>query len=99
MQKLRIGNVIRTAYGSNEIVAEVMKKGVTTISLKYSSSKSFHNYETTYPEYCDCNEPECEDCKTGREIKIGHLGLDRATFLADNVEDWIKKTLLAGFKI
>jgi hypothetical protein len=101
---MRTGNIVKTFYGDVVIISNVRDNYVSWISANHSNSSGGTQIITTEDEVvCDCLieccEPsiDCPDCKgTGMMTKTIH-GMDKATYLADNMFDYIKKRMLMNF--
>lgn len=101
MSKFVSGNVIKTAYGSIEIVTNVRANGyVDTIFVKHSNSGAVHSpIDLVELEDCACEEDDCYYCETGTKKERIRYGMESAELLAKTVSEWITKVLLGGFDI
>lgn len=90
--KFATGNVIKTAYGSIEIVTDVRDDGyTTTIPIDYTNSSAGHqakSYEVD--EWCYCGD--CEYCNEDKPSKRIVFGMDKATLVARTIKEWIIKS-------
>jgi len=102
---MRIGNIVKTVYGSIVIITRVDSNYVHWISATHGNSSGGTNILTTEIETdCDCvfeccGQPdlECLNCKgTGKIIEIKY-GMDKAIILADNMFEYIKTRMLKNF--
>ena len=101
---MRTGNIYKTAYGGIVIISKVTDDYVHWISATHGNCQGGTNKVTTETEVTcdcliDCCEPsiDCPDCHgTGMMKKTIH-GMDKATYLADNMFDYIKSRLLKNF--
>lgn len=88
------GNVIKTAYGSIEIVTDVRDDGyTTTIPIDYTNSSAGYqakSYEVE--EWCDWYCTGCEYCDEGKPYKRTVFGMDKATLVASTIKEWIIKS-------
>lgn len=102
---MRTGNIVKTAYGDIVIITTVNDKNVNWISASHANSSGSTPQITTETEVdCDCvseccGQPDidCPDCKgTGKIMKIRY-GMDKATYLAANMFEYIKSRMLKNF--
>ena len=92
------GNVIKSAYGSIEIVTKVRDKDyIECIPIDSTNVTIGHAREDkTYNRTCHCNDnPECE-CKGTGEYKQTILGFEKAEFLGSNIKEYIVNNVIRG---
>jgi len=91
------GNVIKTAYGSIEIVTSVKDDGYTnTIPIDATNCSAGHRPDTYEDEvWCDCGS--CENCDSGKPYKTTMYGMDKAVLVANTVKEWIIKSTTQKF--
>lgn len=105
MKKFRIGNVVKTAYGSIVIITKVNDDITSWVSFSYSNSsgatKNKTHMRATTCFCCEKNDgeydSECEDCKGTGEYEKEIMGMDAAEYLADNVKEYILDSLTKNF--
>lgn len=101
---MRSGNIYKLFYGNVVIITGVTDDYVHWISADYANSsggtyKLTRELEVTCDCMLDCCEPsiDCPDCHgTGRKMETRH-GMDKATYLADNMFDYIKSRMMKNF--
>jgi len=104
MNKLRIGNVIKTKYGYIEIVTDVRDDYTNTVSLNYSNvSSGYKTKDTKRKVECNCVDmcghamPDCPKCKGTGQVEQTRYGSDSATLIANNVKEYILDSLTKNF--
>jgi hypothetical protein len=102
---MRTGNIVKTAYGDIVIVTRVSDDYVHWISASHANSLgSTQKLTTEHDVDCvcveECCEPsiDCPHCEGKGKIKVTKRGMDRATYLADNMLDYIKKGMMKNFE-
>lgn len=102
---MRTGNIYKTFHGSVIIINKVTDDYVHWISATHANSSGGTQILTTeavvdchcVSECCGMTDLDCPDCNaTGKITKITY-GMDKATYLADNMFDYIKDRLLKNF--
>ena len=101
---MRTGNIVKTFHGDVVIISNVRDNYINWISASHGNCQGGTQIITTEAEVdCDCwgnfdiPDIDCPYCKgTGKIIKITH-GMDKATYLADNMFDYIKSRMLRNF--
>jgi hypothetical protein len=101
---MRTGNIVKKANGDIIIITSVNDKNVNWISASHANvSGSTAKLTTEYEDDCDCMEECCEpdidctDCKGTGKVKRIKYGMDKATYLADNMIDYIKSRMLKNY--
>jgi hypothetical protein len=100
MSRFIQGNVIKTKNGNIEIVADVdeQKDLTKTISIDASNCSALHRGKTYQSEeWCTCGMIDCEYCCENKPHLFTVYGMDKAIFLANNVKEWIIKSLTNDF--
>ena len=104
---MRTGNVIRLKGGSIVIVSNVRSDTTQWVSFNSENCSGITNNKTTIENEmcwnCDTNDSdtpdtECEFCKGTGYYEKERDGIDKATFLADNVKSYILKALTKNFE-
>ncbi len=100
MNRFQIGNVIKTKYGSIEVIYNIKSDGYTsTIPINASNALIGHRDKTYTDEvWCDCGQIDCEYCREGKPQERIVYGMEEAEFIAYNIQEWITKTLTKGFE-
>lgn len=102
---MRTGNIYKTAYNEVIIITNVTKDYVHWISATHGNCQGGTQIRTTEEEVdCDCVEEccgqpdiDCPDCKGTGIVKKIKYGMDNATYLADNMFEYIKNRMLKNF--
>jgi hypothetical protein len=102
---MRTGNIVKTAYGDIVIIVKVSDDYVHWISASHANvSGGTHILTTETEDDCDCfheccghPDIDCPDCKGTGKIKKIKYGMDKATYLADNMFEYIKSRMLKNF--
>lgn len=103
--KFRTGNIVKEFNGSVIIVSNVTDNHVQWISATHGNSCGTTPQKTTEEiDDCECTEfgcyePEidCPHCQGSGKIKKIRYGMDNATYLADNMFEYIKNRMLKNF--
>lgn len=95
MKTFITGNVIRSPYGSIEIVIKAEEDYIACIPIDSSNVTIGHTREDKhYNKRCYCGgDTECECKGTGEYIQT-ILGFDKAEYLASNIKEYIVKNVL-----
>jgi len=97
--KFRTGNVIRTKYGTLEIVVDVKSDGYTeTIHVCSSNTSAGHKHKTYVEDVgCICGYISCPICGGHEKNLVTIYGMEDAVLVAPTVKDWITNILLEKF--
>jgi len=101
MNKFLIGNVIKTTNGI-EVVTKIRDENyIETIPVDCTNMRIGHYREDkTYKRRCDCgDDPDCNECHGSGTREFTNIGFEKAEFIADTIEDWIRDSLLKVFKL
>ena len=101
---MRTGNIVKTFYGDVVIISNVRDNYVNWISATHANSQGGTQIVTTEKIVdCDCwanfdlPDIDCPNCNgTGKVTKITY-GMDNATYLADNMFEYIKSRIMKNF--